>query len=418
MRILLIMNGLVREQIDGGCVRIIEIAKQWQRAGHDIHLMGSAQAGNTCEQWGLTTTRHMTRWRVGEGRWWIVLHSIAVCLFFPRSLWRLRPDLIVTAHDQPYDVLPGVMLKLQRWRRVRLGVVVHLVPVWRFWRRQGPRWYQALAFLLAHRFSLFFAAFFASCTLAVSRATAHQLRRNRYPMRRVAAVACGVDLAGLRAVAPSRGQPRYDVTSVGRTAASKGVFGLLEAWVIVVAQRPRARLAMMGDGPDQDLVRERVRHYGLEQNVDLPGSVTNEEKDQCISASRVFVLPSHEENWSIAIGEAMALGTPVVAYDLPELLEVWGDAYHAVSEGDIPALAGAILSLLDDTPRCHELAKRGLARVSELDWSLVAERELQLLMGDIADGESPGEDPWLTASPKSRASAGPPPTQPPTMADR
>ena len=217
-------------------------------------------------------------------------------------------------------------------------------------------------------------------------------------MRRVAAVACGVDLAGLRAVAPSPGQTRYDVTSVGRTAASKGVFDLLEAWVLVVAQRPHARLAMMGDGPDQDLVRERVRHYGLEENVDLPGSVTNEEKDQCISASRVFALPSHEENWSIAIGEAMALGTPVVAYDLPELIEVWGDAYHAVSEGDIAALAGAILSLLDDEPRRRELAERGLARVSELDWSVVAERELHLLMGDSAHDDSIGEDSNLVAT--------------------
>ena len=392
------MNGLVREQIDGGCVRLIEVAKQWQRAGHDIHLMGSRQAVASCAQWGLTVTPHVAQWHGGHGRWWIVWHSIAVSFVTPLSLWRLKPDLIVTAHDQPYDILPGVMLKVKDWNRVRLGVVVHLVPVWRFWRRQGPRWYQALAFLLAHRLSLFFAAFFASCTLAVSRETARQLRRNGFPMRRVAAVACGVDLAGLRAVAPSPGQPRYDVTSVGRTAASKGVFDLLEAWVLVVAQRPHARLAMMGDGPDQDLVRERVRHYGLEQNVDLPGSVTNEEKDQCISASRVFALPSHEENWSIAIGEAMALGTPVVAYDLPELIEVWGDAYHAVSEGDIAALAGAILSLLDDEPRRRELAERGLARVSELDWSVVAERELHLLMGDSAHDDSIGEDSNLVAT--------------------
>ena len=409
------MNGLVREQIDGGCVRLIEIAKQWQRAGHDIHLMGSTQALASCRQWGLSATPHVAQWRGGHGRWWIVWHSIAVSFVTPPSLWRLKPDLVVTAHDQPYDILPGVMLKLKDWKRVRLGVVVHLVPVWRFWRRQGPRWYQALAFLLAHRLSLLFAACFASCTLAVSRATARQLRRNGFPMRRVAAVACGVDLAGLRAVTPSLRQPRYDATSVGRMAASKGVFDLLEAWVVVVAQRPSAKLAMIGDGPDRDAVREHVRSRGLEQNVDLLGSATNEEKDQCVSASRVFVLPSHEENWSIAIGEAMALGVPVVAYDLPELLEVWGDAYRAVSEGDIRALAGAILSLLDDEPRRHELAERGLARVSELDWSVVAERELQLLMGDLADEDSLGVDPNLVATSTLRASSDRPHSRPPNI---
>jgi len=307
------------------------------------------------------------------------------------------------------------MLKLQRWRRVRLGVVVHLVPVWRFWHRHGPRWYHALAFLLAHRFSLLFAACFANCTLAVSRATARELRRNGFPMRRVAAVGCGVDLAGLRAVTPSLPQLRFDATSVGRIAASKGVFDLLDAWALVVAQRPSAKLAMIGSGPDQDSVRERIRYHSLERNVELLGSTTNEEKDQCVSASRIFVLPSHEENWSIAIGEAMALGTPVVAYDLPELLEVWGDAYHAVTEGDIPALAGAILSLLGDEIRRLELAERGSARVSQLDWSVIAERELQWLMGGLVDEDALGVDPNLAAATASRASSDRPRSRPPNL---
>ena len=263
------MNGLVREQIDGGCVRLIEIAKQWQLAGHDIHLMGSEQAGLSCEHWGLTPTRHITRWRVGEGRWWIVLHSIAVCLFFPLSLWRLHPDLIVTAHDQPYDVLPGVMLKLQRWRRVRLAVVVHLIPLWRFWRRQGPRWYNALAFLIAQRLALLLAALFANRTLAVSRATARQLRSNGFPMRCVTAVACGVDLAAIGAVTHRSDVPRYDTVSVGRIAASKGVFELIDAWELVVARKPDAKLAVIGDGPDRQAVWERVRRRGLARNVDI-----------------------------------------------------------------------------------------------------------------------------------------------------
>ena len=410
------MNGLVREQIDGGCVRLIEIAKQWQRAGHDVHLMGSAQAGITCQQWGLTPRRHITRWRVGEGRWWIVLHSLAVCLFAPLSLWRLKPSLIVTAHDQPYDVLPGAMLKLQNWKRARLGVVVHLVPVWRFWRRQGPRWYHALAFLLAHRLSLLCAAFFANCTLAVSRATARQLRRTGFPMRRVAAVACGVDLAAMRAVTPHQQQPRYDATSVGRMAASKGVFDLIDAWALVVSQRPGAKLAMIGDGPDHDAVRERIRYWGLAGNVDLLGSTTNAEKDQCVGACRVFVLPSHEENWSIAMGEAMALGVPVVAYDLPELLEVWGDAYQAVPEGDIPALARSILSLLEDATARRGLSERGLARVSELDWSVIAERELELLMGVLSDGDPLGVDANLVASPAPQGSSRNPHPRRPSIA--
>ena len=409
------MNGLVREQIDGGCVRIIEIAKQWQRAGHDIHLMGSAQAGVSCGHWGLQAKLHTSRWRGGHSRWWLALHTITVCVFLPPSLWRLRPDLIVTSHDQPYDVLPGVMLKLRRWRRARLAVSVPMMPAWRFWRRRGPPWYNALAFLFAQRFSLLLAALFADRTIAVARATARQLRHSLFPMGRVTAVACGVNLRDLCGVTPNPQSPKYDAVSVGRLAAAKGVFDLVDAWALVAAQKPDARLAIIGDGPDQDFVQERVRRLGLTGNVDLLGAIDSDDKSQCVSACRLFTLPSHEESWSIAMGEAMALGTPVVAYDLPELLEVWGDAYRAVSEGDISALAGAILSLLDDDSGRHELARRGLSRVSSLDWSVIAERELQLLMGDRADEDPLGVDPWLVASPESRASADAPQSRPPTF---
>ena len=416
MRILLIMNGLVREQVDGGCVRIIEIAKQWQRAGHDIHLMGSIQAGASCRQWGLEPTLHTSRWRGGQSRWWLALHSITVCLFLPRSLWRLRPDIIVTSHDQPYDVLPGVILKLRRWRRARLAVSVPMMPAWRFWRRRGPPWYNAMAFLVAQRFSLLLAALFADRTLAVARATARQLRRSKFPMGRVTAVACGVNLRDLRGVTPSPETPQYHAVSVGRVAAAKGVFDLVDAWKAVVAQNPDAKLAIIGDGPDQDLLQERVRRLGLSGNVDLLGAIDSHAKNQRVGAGRLFTLPSHEESWSIAMGEAMALGTPVVAYDLPELVEVWGDAYHAVPEGDIPALAGAILSLLSDESRRIELAARGSARVNQLDWLVIAERELQSLSGEHADDDPLGVDPWLVATREPASSVDVQRSSPPTIA--
>ena len=393
------MNGLVREQIDGGCVRIIEIAKQWQCAGHDIHLMGSEQAGISCRRWGFEPTLHTSRWRGGQSRWWLALHSITVCLFLPHSLWRLRPDLIVTSHDQPYDVLPGVMLKLQRWRGVRLAVSVPMMMRWQFWRRQGPRWYNALAFLVAQRLSLLLAALFANCTLAHSRATARQLRRTGFPMRRVAAVACGVDLAAIGALTPRPDAPQYDAVSVGRLAASKGALDLVDAWQIVVARKPNAKLAVIGDGPDGDAMKDRLRLYGLESSVDFLGPILDPaEKFGRIGASRLFVLPSYEESWSIAMGEAMALGVPVVAYDLPELLEVWGDAFHAVPGGNIRAFGDAVSGLLADEAGRRELAERGLARVSELDWSVIAERELQLLLGDVAHVDPLGTDPWLVAA--------------------
>ncbi len=68
VRILLIMNGLVREQIDRGCGRINEIAKQWQKAEPDAHLTDSQRAPASCEPWGFVPTLRSGRWRGSESR--------------------------------------------------------------------------------------------------------------------------------------------------------------------------------------------------------------------------------------------------------------------------------------------------------------------------------------------------------------
>ena len=408
IRILLIANGIAgikAEGLAGGDSRLIEIARHWARAGHELHLMSGPAGVDLFQRRIPSITPHVARWWGKNGRWWFALRAITVSVLLPWSLLRLNPQVIVNANDQLFDVLPGFMLKLWYRKRVKWVVTVLWLPSWKFWRRQGPRWYHSLAFLLTQRLSLFLAALLADRTLAVARGTARQLRRTGYPMRRVATVGCGVNLAAPRAVKPSQRARRWDAVSVGRLAAAKGVFDLIDAWALVVARKPGAKLAIIGDGPDRAMVQARVRRRGLAENVDLLGAVDTDEKNRCVSASRLFTLPSHEESWSIAMGEAMALGVPVVAYDLPELLEVWGDAYQAVPEGDIPVLAKSILSLLEDEPARRKLARRGLARVSELDWSVIAERELELLMGELSDEDPLGADANLVASSEPQGSS-------------
>ena len=235
-------------------------------------------------------------------------------------------------------------------------------------------------------------------------------------MRRTTAVAAGVDLADIGAAVPDPPKLQYDAVLVGRLAASKGALDLIDAWQIVVARKPDAKLAVIGDGPDGEAMKDRVRLHGLEGNVDFLGPILDTaEKFRWRGASRLFTLPSHEESWSKAMGESMALGTPVVAYDLPELQEVRGDAFHAVPAGDIPAFANAVSCLLADEPGRHELAKRGFAPVSSLDWSAIAEPELQRLMGDLADEDPLGVDPWLVASSDRQASSRHPHHRPPTL---
>ena len=383
MRILLIANGIVDAEggVSGGEVRLVEIARHWVRAGHDVHLMSGPGGVDLCSRLDLAVTPHIVGGVTAHGRWSFAARTVISCLRLPRSLLHLHPDVIVSANEQLYDTLPGAILKLRRRRHTRWAVVVHWLPPWRFWRRGHSRWLNSLVFLISERISLVLAALFADRALAVSASTARQLRRARFPMGRVSAVECGVDLATTRSLAGALQAPRYDAVFMKRVQAVKGIFDLIDAWGLVVAARPAATLAIIGGGIDAEAAQERVRVRGLDDSIDFLGAIFDaSEKFSLVGASRMFVLPSHEENWAIVIGEAMALGVPVVAYDLPELKEVWGEAYRAVPKGNVRALGSEILALLADEQDRRELTRRGLDRVSTLDWSIIAEHELAAIM--------------------------------------
>ncbi|MDP1813217.1 MAG: glycosyltransferase, partial [Leadbetterella sp.] len=92
------------------------------------------------------------------------------------------------------------------------------------------------------------------------------------------------------------------------------------------------------------------------------------------------VLPTYEENWAIVIGESMAAGTPVIAYDLKELTEVWKDSYVSVPTGDKVQFSKQIIRLLSSENELDDLSKRGKEYVKQYDWKSIANHELSIIM--------------------------------------
>jgi glycosyltransferase involved in cell wall biosynthesis len=85
--------------------------------------------------------------------------------------------------------------------------------------------------------------------------------------------------------------------------------------------------------------------------------------------------------------EYLAAGRPIVAADLPVLREVLGEKPAAVlvRQDDPEALAAAILDLLGDEPRAHELSKRGLALAAGFTWRKRAASIVQAIEERVAN---------------------------------
>ncbi len=196
----------------------------------------------------------------------------------------------------------------------------------------------------------------------------------------VRVVRTGPDLERLHPVEPDerlrRGR-RHLVAYLGVMGPQDGVDLVVAAADLVVNRwgRDDVAFAVMGGGDcHEELVAERDR-LGLQDAVEMPGRVSDEHVLAVLSTADVGLSPDpsnalNDVSTMNKTMEYMALGLPVLAFDLPETRVSAGDAACFVArEAGAEEYARALLALLDDPARREEMARAGRRRVEdELAW--------------------------------------------------
>lgn len=122
--------------------------------------------------------------------------------------------------------------------------------------------------------------------------------------------------AAFRALFPSLGDCRY-LLYLGRLHPKKGCDLLVEAFGKIAPHHPDLDLVLAG--PDQtrlgSSLQETAQKLGLSDRIHFPGMIEGEAKAGALRAAEAFILPSHQENFGIAVAEALAHGTPVLISD-------------------------------------------------------------------------------------------------------
>jgi glycosyltransferase involved in cell wall biosynthesis len=113
---------------------------------------------------------------------------------------------------------------------------------------------------------------------------------------------------------------------LSRIHAKKGCDLLLEAFGRVAAH---ADVDLVIAGPDEEGLRPQLeaqaRRLGIERRVHWTGMLEGDLKWGALHAAEAFVLPSHQENFGVAVVEAMACGVPVLISDK---VNIWPDIAH------------------------------------------------------------------------------------------
>jgi len=110
---------------------------------------------------------------------------------------------------------------------------------------------------------------------------------------------------------------------LGRIHRKKGCDLLVDAFAKLAADDPELHLVMAG--PDQQQwsaeLQQTALKAGIAARIHWPGMITGDAKWGAFYGAEAFILPSHQENFGIAVAEAMACGTPVLLSDKVNIAE-------------------------------------------------------------------------------------------------
>lgn len=220
----------------------------------------------------------------------------------------------------------------------------------------------------------------ASAMLVVSRRMAADLRRVA-PAARIEVLYNGANLPPV-AAPPASSRPKPPVIfSAGMLIPYKAFDILLQAWAIVRARFPEARLRIAGDGPERDRLLDLRKSLGLEDSVELLGYVPQSVVQAEMAAARAFALASWHETFGVVLLEAAAVGTPVIWADNAGAADVLEDGIHglAIAPHSAESAAGAILRLLSDPDAAATMGAAASRLVRErMTWDAVARQAIGL----------------------------------------
>ena len=224
--------------------------------------------------------------------------------------------------------------------------------------------------------------------IAVSSSVSEYLIKKKLaPKNRTIVIPNGVDLSQLGGSAPKHkiiAEERAPIIGVvGSLNRQKSIHYLIDAMPMILKHFPLCTLEIIGDGPERENLKLRVKSRNLIRHVSFLG----QKKDiyQYLKHWTVFALPSISETFGIVILEAMKMGIPVVASRVGGIKDIITDGKDGllVKVRDPKALADAIIKILNNPVLAAKLKKNGLERVEDFDWKKII-KKIETAYSDLA----------------------------------
>lgn len=148
--------------------------------------------------------------------------------------------------------------------------------------------------------------------------------------------------------------------STGRQTRDKNQIALVAA----LCRLPGLHVALAGVGPEQAAMADFAKQHGVAGRLHLVGELPPQRVHEFLAAGDVFVFPSVNETFGLAVAEAAIAGLPVVSSGLDVLREVLSTeegepAAYFAETADAAGIAAALEALLDEPALAARLSDAG-----------------------------------------------------------
>ena len=146
----------------------------------------------------------------------------------------------------------------------------------------------------------------------------------------------------------------------------KRIDNVMEIFKNIHAALP-SKLLMVGDGPERPLAEDLTRQYGLDADVRFLGK--QEQMEEILAVSDVFLLPYEYESFGLAALEAMAASTVVISTDAGGLNEINinGETGYTSAIGDVESMSKNAIALLKDEAKLKTFKHNALKEAKLFD---------------------------------------------------
>lgn len=154
-----------------------------------------------------------------------------------------------------------------------------------------------------------------------------------------------------------------------------------------IVNQTKAKLLLVGDGPEKSVACELVRKYGLENQVMLLGN--QDRVEELYSISDVKLLLSEKESFGLVLLEAMACGVPCIGTNVGGIPEVIKNNVSGflVDIGDIEDASAKALRILEDEQLSKQFTDAALHMLKNAFSSQKIVSEYEQIYADLAEPE-------------------------------